>query len=319
MKTSIYTLISISIFTLSCLSCSSDDPEVAANEPRLTNYIYKTYNVSNTPNTVLDSTNYSIEDNKIVSASGLNLETSFQRNSTYTYLDDKIDKIQSFSNGLLTRVQSFTYDANDDLIAYLSESIDTDNQSSSFEKHEFTHTTDTIFSSTTRSSDGINFDTNVSEAKIVLDANNNRTYYEMYSHFNEETTFEINTYDANSNLINEAKYLILDNGNEVLSFENNVATNNSENLFYSINETTFTRKNLMLLYHLQSNAVNTINGKSITPNAIITFASTWGNSFATFEILNTTNDTGLTIYSDFKTTIAGNLISRFSQDYSIQY
>ncbi len=317
MKTSPYFI--VTFFALICFACSTDDSIIEqntnGNQPSVVNYIYKTYNVSNTPNTVKDSTNYMISDNKIISSSGLNLETLLQHASNYSYVNGKINEIQSFNNGILSRIQSFTYDANDDLVEYQSEYIDSNDSSSSFERHLFTHTADTIYSSWTRSDDGINFDTSVSDFKIVLDVNTNRTYLETYSYLNDDTQFEVNTYDVNSNILNESKYIVLDNGNEFLSFENNYTTTTSENLFNSINEATFTRKNLMILYHLQSAAVNSVNAKSISKNALNTFESTWGNSFADFEIINMTDDNNNTTSSDFKTIISGDVIARFSQEF----
>nr|WP_321231895.1 hypothetical protein [uncultured Psychroserpens sp.] len=308
-------------FALICFACSSNDSidnqDINGNEPSLSNYIYKTYNVTNTPNTVIDSTNYNISDHKIISSSSLNLETLSQQSSNYTYVNGKIGEIRSFSNGVLSRIQSFTYNANDNLVEYLSESVDANGSSSNFQRHTFTHTTDTIFSSWERSNDGLNFDTSVSDFKIVLDGNDNRTYLETYSYLNNDTQFEVSTYDANSNILNESKYLIFNNGNELL-FENNYTTNTSENYFNTINEDTFTRKNVMLLYHLQSGAVNNINAKSISTNTLNTFDSTWGNSFADFEISNTIDTNNKTLSSDFKTIISGDVISRFSQEYIFQ-
>jgi hypothetical protein len=308
----------LSLTFLSCSNESIDDQDINNTEVSLTNYIYKTYNVSNAPNTIIDSANYLINANKIISSSGLNLETLTQLTSNYNYLDGKIDNIKSFSNGALIRIQSFSYNTNNDLVEYLTESINTQNQNSSFQKHSFNHTTDTIFSSWTRSADGVNFDEEVSDFKIVLDDNVNRTYIETYSHLNDAITFEINSYDASNNIINESKYLRLDNGNDVLSFENNYTTNSSENLFNRINEATYTRKTLMLLHHLQSNAINNINAKRISGNVLTNYQSTWGNSFADFEISNIMDDTGTTLFSEFKTTIGGDLLSRFTQEYIFQ-
>ncbi|MBF8148490.1 hypothetical protein ITJ86_01190 [Winogradskyella sp. F6397] len=312
MKKSVLIIILFALISFSCSNESINEPEMPENE--LTNYIYKTYNVSNTPNTVIDSTNYQIDNDRITSSSGLNLETLTQLTSNYNYANNRINEIQSFSNGLLTRIQSFTYN-DGDLVEYLSESINSQGQSSSFQKHVFTHTTDTIFSSWTQSDDGVNFDINVSDFKIVIDGNDNRTYFEAYDYFNDEIKFEISTYNANSSIINESKYMRLDNGNDVLSFENNYTSTSSENLFNRINEATFTRRNLMLLYHLQPNAVNNINAKNISKNALMTFESSFGNSFADFEILNTTDDVNNIILSDFKTVISGNVFTRFSQEF----
>ncbi|MCB0743768.1 MAG: hypothetical protein KDC67_07690 [Ignavibacteriae bacterium] len=314
-------LVSILFIALMLSSCSNEDvsSDLQVNDPLLTNYIIKHFNVSNTPNTVLDSTNYQISSERISSSFSLNFETLIQKMSNYNYVNNRIDNIQTFTNNTLTRIQSFNYNANNDLVEYLSESINNEDQTSTYEKHLFNHTTDTIFVSWTRSDDGVNFDINVSDFKIVLDNNDNRTYLESYSYLNNETKFENGTYDSNSNIINELKYLRLSNGNDVLSFENNYTYNSTENLFYRINEATFTRKNLMLLYHLQSSAINNINAKSISKHIMTNYESTWGNSFANFEISNITDDNANNIYSEFKTIIGSDLLSRFTQEFLIEY
>ena len=318
MKNRYYTYLVFILVFCSCSDDTANDLENNTSTPVLTNYIYTAYDVSNTPNTPTTSTTYNIDDNKIMSAVGTNTITSTQHNSSYSYINGHLDEIRSFSNNVLSRIQSFTYNANNDLVTYISESIDTEDQTSNFERHLFIHTADTIFASWTRSDDGITFDTNVSDFKIVLDANDNRTYLETYSYLNDDTTFEISTYDSNSNLVNESKYLILNNGNEVLSFENNYGSTVSENLFTRINEATYTRKTMMLLYHLQSNALNNINAKGISKNTLASFESTWGNGFAQYEILNILDDNDYTLSSDFKTIIQGEVFARFTQEFILE-
>lgn len=296
-------------------SCSNESIDNNSESIILTNYIYKNYNVTNTPNTVIDSTNYQIFDNKIISSSGLNIENLDERTSTYSYSDSKIEEIQSFIEGSLNRSQSYSYDTNGNLIEYLTVSFNIDSQPSNYERHTFNHTSDTIFSSWKRSDDGINYNINVSDSKIVLNENDNRTYFEAYNYFNNETSIEVNNYDTNFNITNDSKYLRMENGNNTLSFENNYTYNTTLNLYNLINEATFTRKNLMLLFHLQSNAINNINAKSISRNNLATFESTWGNSIANFEITNTTDENNSSLFSDYKTIIAGNTFARFTQEY----
>jgi len=303
------------VIFISLTSCSNESIDNNSESIILTNYIYKNYNVTNTPNTVIDSTNYQIVDNKIISSSSLNIETLIERTSTYSYSDSKIEEIQSFIEGSLNRSQSYSYNTNGDLIEYLTVAFNTDSQPSNYEKHTFNHTNDTIFSSWKRSDDGINYNINVSDSKIVLNNNSNRTYFEAYDYFNNETNIEVNNYDTNFNITNDSKYLRMENGNDTLSFENSYTYNSSLNLFNLINEATFTRKNLMLLYHLQPNAVNNINAKSISRNNLATFESTWGNSIANFEITNTTDENNNGLFSDYKTIIAGNTFARFTQEY----
>jgi hypothetical protein len=308
-------IVSIIYVLLLLFSCSNDDniSNLPQNEPVLTNYIYKRYNTSNEPNTVIDSTNYVINNNKIISHSGLNTLTQSQYLSNYNYTNGKITNIESYNETTLTRIQSFTYNTNGNLVEYLSESIDTENQSSYFNKHLFTHNTDTIFSTWSISNDGVNFSPKI-DSKIVLDENNNRTYYEAYDYINDDTQFIESLYDFNSNIIKESYYTIINNSN-MLSFENTYLTTTNENYLNTINEATYGRKTYMLTYHLLPNAVNNINAKSITKNMLTEFNSTWGNSFATFDISNNIDDANLSLLSDFKTIIAGAVFNRFSQEY----
>ena len=313
------TLLYISFFALINLACSSDDSindsEIGEDEPTLTNYIYKTYNVTNIPNTVRDSTNYLIENNKIISASGVNLATLSENNSIYNYLNNRISQIQSFRDGNLYLVQSFNYESNGVLGEYITESFNIESQTSHYLKNTFTHTSDTIYSKVTESFDGINYGEVFFDYKIVLDQNDNRTYLERYDHDNNYTHYFINTYDANSNIINESKYWKLENENDLFEFENIYTTDNFENNYNKIWEATLTRKNLMLLYHLQSFALNDINAKSISKNNLNTYESTWGNSFAEFDIINLIDSNNNTISSDFKTSIESETFSRFTIEY----
>lgn len=307
----IASVILISYFTSSCSYDETINP--SQNEPILTNYIHKRFNITNSPNTVIDSINYILNSNKIVSHSGLNSTTQSQHLGYYSYTNDMITKIQSYNNGVLTRIQSFSYTSNENLNEFISESINPFDQSHFFNKHVFTHTTDTIFSSWLTSDDGIVFNV-IKDSKIVLDNNNNRTYFEVYDYINEDTKSIVSLYDDNSNITEELYYTRVD-GSDFLSFKNTYITNTSENHFNTINETTYGRKSFMLLYHLLPNSVNTINAKAITKNVLMEFNSTWGNSFATFEISNTTNDNNLIVYSDFKTMVEGTIFNRFSQEY----
>lgn len=318
MKNILFTSLFLSLMLTSCSNESIDDTEENNDAITITNYIYKTYNVSNAPNTIIDSTNYLISNNRILSSSSINLETLDQQTSIYSYFDNRIDGIQSFRNGTLNRIQSYTYNANSDLIEYLSESINTSNQASSFEKHTFNHTTDTIFSSWKRSNDGINFNTNVTESKTVIDANNNRTYFEEYDYFNDETDYHINSYDSNNNMLSDRSFLFLSDGSTQPLIENNHTFSSNINLYNLINEKTFSRKNLMVLYHLQSTAINNFNAKSVSPNALDTFTSSASGNIISFEIANRVDSNNLAITSEFRTLASGQLFSRFLQEFLIE-
>ena len=318
MKIKNFIFITVGLALYACTNETTIESNENQDIPILTNYIYTSYDVSNVPNTVTASTIYEIENNKIISASGTNEITSAQHSTVYDYLDDKINEILTYRNGELSESKSFAYDGNGNLISYIITSIDSSDQSMQFNRHDFTHTTDTIFSTWMNSVNGIDYDTLILESKIVLDDNNNRTYYESFSEINNITKFRIDTYDSNQNLLTESIFSRFDDGSEFLEFENNYVANSFENIFNRINEATYTRKNMMLLYHLQSGAINNVNAKSISRNTLINFNSTWGNSFAQFEISNTQGDNNLIIESDFETIIEGNVFARFSQEYIFQ-
>jgi len=308
-------------FALVTWSCSNDnieEPDMTDNELSLTNYIYTTFNVTSTPNTAIASTNYAIENDKIISASGTNFTTSTQRDLEYYYSNDRIDSILTYTDGSLSRTQTYMYHTNGDLKTYLSESVVADNEPLSIDRHTYTHTTDTIYSTWMSGENGADPGTFVLASKIVLDNNNNRTYYESYSPSNQLTKSWVGNFDANQNLQNESFYSSPEDSFTELLFENSYTTSGSENIFNRINEATYTRKNMMLLYHLQPGAVNSINAKSVSKDALVTFDSTWGNSFANYEILNTSDDMDNIISSDYKTIVAGEVLSRFTQDYIFQ-
>lgn len=303
---------------LACLACSNEAIEISENstDPLLTNYLYTNYNISETPNTETSTTNYVIENNKIISANSVSYIDNVERHYNYYYTSERIDSILTYTNNILSRIQRYTYNSNGNLMSYMSHNHN--DQSSNLERHIFTHSNDTIYSVWSQSDDGINFDNILLNSKIVLDANNNRTYFESHSPANNQTKAWIGDFDANQNLQSESYYSFSDDGTPVQMFENSYTFANQENIFNRINMATFTRKNMMLLYHLQSDAINAINAKSICENTITSMNSTWGNSFAEFEIINSLNDNDITIESDFKTFVEGNIFTRFSQKYIFQ-
>jgi hypothetical protein len=71
----------------------------------------------------------------------------------------------------------------------------------------------------------------------------------------------------------------------------------------------------MMLYHLQTNALNSINARNCTPNSMQSYSTDFGDGTITFEIENTPFDTNYTKISDYKTFNSGALFSRFSLEY----
>lgn len=311
----VYVICSALIF----FNCSTDnEPIENTNAPNITNYIFKTYNVSITPDTVIDSTNYVIDNNRIISSSSLNFSTNVSRSSEYTYVSNRISQVRSYTDGVLTRIQDYAYNNGGDLIEYLNESIDAATLTSSYDRHRFTHTPDTIFSTWDRSFDGINFDFLISNFKIVLNANDNRTYLEEEDIINDKVRKFTSIYDVNNNLLEETSIIITNTDVVIPNVDFSHTFSTGINSFYVINEATYTHKNLMLLYHLQGNAINNINVKSITPNTLESFESSFAPDLFNFEINNTLDTNNNAIFSDYRTIASGSLFTRFTQEFILQ-
>lgn len=304
-------------------SCSNDDfvPEPEITTPiALKNYIFKRYDVTTSPNTVIDSINFQLENNRIASSSGESQRTvnAMSSESTFTYLGNTLTTIRSFRNGAPVRNASFTYDSNGNLTSFISESINTAEQVSFYNRHLFTHTQDTIFAQWEQSDDGVNFDTSVLDIKIVLDQNNNRIYFEAFDHINGESRSIHSTYDTNNNLISEIS-TISQGGVTVPGLTSTYTYENKTNPFAIISEATYGRKTLMLLYHAQSDNLNGFNARSISPFAMQTFSSSFSDSIS-FEIQHIfSSDHNIVSISDFRTVINHeNLFNRFTQEYTLE-
>jgi len=310
MKKSILTLFLIVIF---CSCENQSDSATTLPTAEIINYSYKTYNTTNTPNTVINETTYKIINNKISDYTGENLQTGEMSSGTYNYANNKIDEILKYRAGGLVERLNFSY-VNGRLSEYLQESINTTTQESFFNKHTFAHAIDTTYVEWRRSSDfGITFDIPVADIKIVLDSNSNRTYFEEYDYINDETTSATNSYDSNNNMISEALFKNYSNGTVLNELTNTMTYDTSENPLNLIYQETYGRENLMLLYHLESNAINNFNPKTLSPKSLDTFSSTFGSSI-TYEISNIELG-GYITSNDFETYTNGIKLSRFKIEY----
>ncbi|MFY0630220.1 MAG: hypothetical protein JXR05_07550 [Flavobacteriaceae bacterium] len=306
----------ILLLTLIFIGCSENDPDVGLidhSTPVLRTVTYNTYNVST--NTINRTTAYTIHDNKMESSITTNTSTSQQVNSTYNYSNNRISKISTFKDGNLSSQQDFSYDGNDNLTEYLQESIHPTTQQSFFNQHMFTHTTDTIFSEWKQSSDGNNFNT-IATFKIVLDNNSNRTYLEENHVINNEIRVKTNNYDANNNLVTENTY-IKDATNTLVNLQSTSITHETSlNLLSLVYQNTYGKENLILLYHLQSNALNNFNSKTISNNSLKTFdTNAVGNAGITFEFVNETGANNYDYLNDYRTYVNGVLLSRFTVEF----
>ena len=158
-----------SFIVLGFISCESDsDTEITnpEDEVSISHCINKTLSPDNS---ILSSTTFQLENNRIISSANEN-NTSTQE---YEYVNNKISSVSSYNSGALKSKTFFLYD-NNDLIEYRIE----DYSPTAFHKvikHNFTHTSGTIYSEMTQTQDGINYELFLtSKMKLV---NNGRVYF----------------------------------------------------------------------------------------------------------------------------------------------
>jgi hypothetical protein len=291
------------------LSCETEQSTVPdSNNLTIVGYAYKVFNGNDQ---VTDSTFYGINNNRIVSASGLNLATQQTNSATYSYQSDKIDEITNFMNGQMTSKRTFTY-AGDNLSEMI---LETQSQNgASYEKWTFDHSAaDTIFLTHSRSSDGINFDNTVSDSKIVLDDHDNRVYFENFDHINQEITAVTMAFDSNDNPVSE-NYLTYLNGNFVSTQTLSITHDGTVNSLYELLENTYGKKTLMLTYHLRTNAINQINARNISPNNIDSFSTTLSGQFS-FQITNQIGQGGFSEMNQFKSFSGATLLRHFETNF----
>lgn len=195
------------IFMIS--ACSSDDNISSVDSGlKITKAINKVYTFYDS-NYVLgeiailtDSIEVILNNNKIVSYSGLSNINDLQKtiNGNITYSSNKIFRTEGFENNELSTSSEYIYDNSGELIERKSNEWESVSQKFYYEKSDFTHTTDTIFSNHYNSSDGIDYNL-IGSSKTVLDNNNNRVYYES----NGGGTI-IETYDSNNNMLSSNVY-----------------------------------------------------------------------------------------------------------------
>lgn len=299
-------------------SCSSEETIQETNpEVIISSYVQKNYNVSNSPNTIFSSINYEVVNNKIVSSVSSNANNATTSNAIYSYSGNKLSSISGYQNNSLTNKQNFVYDANLELIEYRQESYNSSNQITAIQKHSFIHTPDTIFSQWNRSTNnGLSY-TNIANFKIVLDQNQNRTYFEEHDLINNEKNYVIHNYDASGNVIYEENFLVVPTGGQVSLLLNSASYSSNLNPLTLILEKTYGRKMLMMLYHLQTGAINNINLRTLSPNTINTYSTTFDNQIQ-FQINNTNLQNNYATICDYKTIISGNDFARFSLEFNFE-
>jgi hypothetical protein len=103
-------------------------------------------------------------------------------------------------------------------------------------------------------------------------------------------------------------------GQQIPTTLNSASYTTNLNPLLLIFEKTYGRKTLMLLYHLQTNAINNINLRTISTNTIETYVTTFDLQ-TQFEINNTSLSNNFVNGSDYKTLYAGSTFSRFSLEF----
>lgn len=311
MKSINYFLVLVLVLLLS--SCNDDEATTNQDsQTTISHYIHKSYDVSGN---ILRTIEYELEENKIVSSVSTVLATSQTVNTEYTYANGQLATISGFSNGNMTSQSSYVYNSNNDLVELIQNTFNSSNQITNVTKHTFTHTADTIFSQWNRSTDGGATFSIITNLKIVLDQNNNRVFFEDNSTTDENINRVISTYDSNNNLINEQYVTVFPDGTTSIFPTNIYAYTNQINPLAIAIEATYGRKTFMMLYHLQTNALNSINARNCTPNSMQSYSTDFGDGTITFEIENTPFDANYTKISDYKTFNSGTLFSRFSLEY----
>ena len=295
------------VFTLAIMfSCASDDsnsnPETETNIPFLA-FDFKNFNASGM---VTDSTRYFLNNEGKISNYSNN-----SANGLFTYTDNLLSTVERFTGGQISLREQYNYDSQN-LIEVLSENYSSATTEYNRIQYQYS-STDTIYVTDRNSNDGVNYNINISDSKIVLDSNDNRTYFENYDYINDETTAVISEYDSNNNLIKETFYNDYGSG-LVESYNNTLSFSNDKNSLYEVYKRTYTRRNLMITYHLQGNAVNQINGKSISVNNVNTFNTTFGSIFS-FEIDNIVGNDNYSTSNSFKTYADSNLIRHFEYSF----
>ncbi|MFD2568445.1 hypothetical protein [Pseudotenacibaculum haliotis] len=298
----LYFLLTLSIVFASCTKNDPDTGLIDNSTPILSSYTYETHNA--TTGDVLTSTVYNLDNNKILGY------TSANASALFSYENDKISEILSYTNGALVGKRNFEYNSNGKLSEFLVESIN----SSLFNKHSFTHTQDTIFSEWKRSTDGIHFDL-IATFKIVLDVYQNRTYLEEHDIINNEVKIVYNTYDTNHNMITYDSYR-KNNDNSLSSlFSSTYTYDTSINLLSVINENTYKKETFSLLYHLQTSAINNFTPRNISYNAMQSMSNNFGNQF-TYTVQNEVNDNNYAYFNTFKVYNNGVLFTKFTLEFT---
>lgn len=199
------------------------------------------------------------------------------------------------------------------MIEYRTESFNNQGQIQSINKHIFYRIQNIVYSNWTRSINSQPF-VAVSNAEIMLDQNLNRINFKEYDLVNNEQKKIVTVYDNNNNILTEEYFSLNSSGLFDSYLTNNYSYGTALNTLSFINLQSIGKENMMLLYHLNSNAINEVNVKSFSPNVINTFISTFDNNI-TYSIINQVDSNNYSRNSEYNCFNANNFISKFSFEF----
>ena len=293
-----------SFIFLAFISCESDsDTEITNPEDEVSIYYFIQRTLNNDGSTFSYST-YELANNRISSVSSSNMQST----SEYFYDNGKISSILNYTSGTLSAKSTFSYD-NNNLVEYKIEKYNPD-AINKIEKHTFLHTSDTIFSEYTYSQDGTNYQLS-KQSKIKL-VNDNRVYFEEANTTTTDIDVSEMTYDQNDNPLTETTYLKFDNFPPTVA---QMSYSNNKSSYGMIMKNTFGKKNLMLLYHLQTNAVNLFKVKILGNSNLVAYQTNWASDVYNFEVTNEVNQNNYNSKTVYKTYDNNGLLSSFEHEF----
>ncbi len=278
------------ILILTIISCSNDQDDLrtlGGDNFKFKEYFYKSFDPSSGEK--MDSIKYMLTDEgKLESYSGTNNGTSIS--GIVNYANNNITSLESYSGGKLQSKWTYLYE-NQNLAEVLVEY--TQGSTFMFSKTQYTYTEDTILVTQKSSTDGVIFDIEESNSKIILDDRGNRTYYEV-----GDSASQIE-FDSNNNPISETH--LFDSGMGLVPRKVDRITHlDSKNTLYEIYERTYGKQILMLTYHLLDSYIGRVNPKNISPNNVDTYEIDFSHIYS-FEINNEIASNNYAVLNSYKT------------------
>jgi len=305
----IFAIISILLVMTACTVESVSENNTSSIS--VSSIIRKNYNTAT--GEVINTRTTSVVNNKIQSITAIN-QNGQQSLVNYNYVNNNISLIETFRNGILFSKNHYIYDSDNKLIEYRTEAYDNLGQIAATNKNTFNRIQGIIYSEWTRNSLTSPIFIPISSSEMVLDLNLNQTYFKEFDHLNNEFKEKETQYDANYNIIKEEYFVLGPNGVYVSTLTNNYTYGTGINTLSFINLQSIGKENMMLLYHLNSNAINEFNVISVSPNQLMTFNSTFSPDI-TFAINNQTNSDNYSLTNEFITLISNVLFARFDYEY----